>query len=289
MNYLLHILIMINTYSILAISLNLLVGYTGLVSLSHASFYGIGAYTSTLLMMKAGIPFLPSLFLSILGSVLLSFTISIPSLKLKGDYFILATLAFQIITFTILYNWVSLTRGPYGIPGIPFPEIFGINIDSIPSYFIFTSLIALFCIGLFYLLGNSPFGRVLKAIREDEISASSLGKNITKFKVTAFAISAGFASIPGALFAGYMRYIDPTSFTLSESVFIISIIIIGGTGNISGPIIGTVFMIILPEILRFLAIPDSIAANMRQIIYGILIIIIMRYMPQGIKGEYKFQ
>lgn len=289
MNYIFHIFILINIYSILSLSLNLLVGYTGLLSLCHASFYGLGAYIYTLLMMKAGLGFFPSLFFSILGSIILSLAISIPSLRLKGDYFILSTLAFQIITFTILYNWVALTRGPYGIPGIPMPTIFGMRIDTISSYFLFSGIIALLCGLLLYLIGNSPFGRALKAIREDEIVASSLGKNITSFKITAFAISAGLAAVPGVLFAGYMRYIDPTSFTLSESVFILSLIIIGGTGNLSGPLLGTVLMCLLPEILRFLAIPDSIAANMRQIIYGLLIILIMRYRPQGLSGEYKFQ
>lgn len=289
MNYIFHILVMINIYLILALSLNLLVGYTGLLSLCHASFYGIGAYIYTLLIMKAGFGFFPSFLFSILGSVVFSYLISVPSLRLRGDYFILSTLAFQIIVFTILYNWESLTRGPYGIPGIPVPVVFGKSIDSIFSYFVFSGLIALFCVFLFYLMGNSPFGRVLKAIREDKILASSLGKNVRSFKITAFAISAGFAGISGVLFAGYMRYIDPTSFTLSESIFILSMIIIGGTGNISGPFLGTVLMIILPEVLRFLAIPDSVAANLRQIIYGLLIILIMRYMPQGIKGEYRLQ
>jgi len=289
MNYLLHILIMINIYAILALSLNIMVGYTGLISLTHSAFYGIGAYINTLLIMKSGMSFLPALILAIIGTVLLSFVISIPSLRLKGDYFILATLGFQIITFTILYNWVSVTRGPYGIPGIPSPNIFGIKIDSILSYFIFSSIIALICGGLLYLIGKSPFGRMLKAIREDELAASSIGINVPKFKIIAFAVSAGFAAIPGTLFAGYMRYIDPTSFTLMESIFILSIIIIGGTGNLSGPLIGTVLMIILPEALRFLRIPDTIAPNMRQIIYGLLIILIMRYRPQGISGEYRFK
>ena len=194
-----------------------------------------------------------------------------------------------MITFAILYNWIGLTRGPYGIPGIPSPRIFGLSINSVFSYFIFTLVISSFCGLVFYLISYSPFGRSLKAIREDEIASAALGKNIIKFKITAFAVSAGFAAIAGVLFAGYMRYIDPTSFTLNESIFIISIIIIGGSGNISGPIIGTVLMVLLPEILRFLHIPDSVAANMRQIIYGLLIIVIMRFMPQGISGEYKFE
>jgi branched-chain amino acid transport system permease protein len=289
MNYLLHILIMINIYMILALSLNLLVGYTGMLSLSHAAFYGIGAYISTLLIMQKGIGFIPAFLLAIAGTTLLSFIISIPSLRLKGDYFVLASLGFQIIIFTILYNWVGLTRGPYGIPGIPRPNLFGIEIDSILSYFIFSGIIAAFCIIFLYLIGDSPFGRVLKAIREDEIAAAALGKNIVRFKIIAFAIAAGFASVSGVLFAGYMRYIDPTSFTLMESIFIVSIIIIGGTGNISGPLVGTALMIILPEILRFLRIPDAIAANMRQIIYGLLIIVILRHKPQGFSGEYRFE
>jgi len=288
-NYLLHLLTMINIYAILALSLNLLVGYTGLLSLSHAAFYGIGAYISTLLMINLGFTFLPSLFLAIIGAILLSFMISIPSLRLKGDYFVLASLGFQIIVFTILYNWIDVTRGPYGIPGIPRPNIGGIKIESIASYSIFSGIIAVICVVLFYFIGDSPFGRVLKAIREDEISAAALGKNIPQFKIKVFAIAAGFAAVSGVLFAGYMQYIDPTSFTLMESVFILSIIIIGGTGNISGPLFGTILMIILPEILRFLRIPDTVAPNVRQIIYGILIIVIMRFQPQGLSGEYRFE
>jgi len=289
MNYVFHIMVMINIYALLALSLNLLVGYTGLLSLSHAAFYGIGAYVSTLLMMKLGFGFIPSLLAAIVASVLLSFVISIPSLRLKGDYFVLASLGFQVIVFSVLYNWVDVTRGPYGIPGIPQPEVLGVTVSSIFTYFVFIGVIALLCGGMLYLIGNSPFGRILKSIREDEIAAAALGKNITGLKVKAFAIAAGFAAVPGVLFAGYMQYIDPTSFTLMESVFILSIIIIGGTGNITGPLTGTVLMILLPEGLRFLGMPDAIAANMRQVIYGLLIIVIMRYLPQGISGEYRFE
>lgn len=289
MNYLLHIFIMINIYSILALSLNLLVGYIGLLSLSHAAFYGIGAYISTLTIMKLGVPFLPSVLLAVAGSVLISFIISIPSLRLKGDYFVLGSIGFQIIAFTILYNWVGLTRGPYGIPGIPRPDLFGLSTDSIPSYFIFSLVTAVLCAVLIYIITHSPFGRLLKAIREDETAAEALGKNVTRCKITAFALAAGFAAVAGILFAGYMRYIDPTSFTMMESVYILSIIIIGGTGNLSGPLIGAVLLIFLPEILRFLQIPDTIAANMRQIIYGLLLIVIMRYWPQGLLGDHKLK
>ena len=289
MNYFFHILIMIAIYLILTLSLNLLMGFTGLFSLAHAAFYAIGAYISTLLMVKMGFNFFLTLPLVILGAMILAVIIAIPSLRLKGDYFLLSTLAFQIIVFSILYNWISLTRGPYGIPGIPKPRIFGFEFKEIPQYLILAGSIALLISLIFKRIYFSPFGRVLKSIREDEIVANALGKNTTKFKISAFIISGGLAAIAGSLYASYVTYIDPTSFTLDESIFIISIIIIGGAGNFKGPLIGTIIMIFLPEILRFLRIPDTIAANMRQIIYGLLLIIFMRIRPQGILGEYKFE
>jgi len=288
MNYILHILIMISIYSILSLSLNLPVGYTGLLSLAQAAFYGIGAYAATLLLMKAGINFFVALAIAVILSAIFSLLVSYPSTRLKGDYFILASLAFQIIIFTILYNWIDLTRGPYGIPGIPRPEILGIKFDDLYKFFALSGGIAF---GIFLVtkkLYSSPFGLVLKAIREDELSAISLGKNVKKFKILAFAISSGMAAIAGALYATYVTYIDPTSFTLEESIFILSIVLVGGSGNLRGPVIGTLLMILLPEGLRFLGIPDSLAPNIRQIIYALVLIILMRFRPQGLAGEYRF-
>ena len=289
MNYLLHILIMCAIYLILALSLNLLIGFTGLLSIAHAAFYGIGAYISTLLMVKLGFNFFLTIPLAVLGAMIFAVIVALPSLRLKGDYFLLSTLAFQIIVFSVLYNWISLTRGPYGIPGIPRPRIFSFEFSEIPTYFILTLFIAFIILLIFKQLYFSPFGRVLKSIREDEIVASALGKNPTKFKIEAFIIGGGLAAIAGSLYASYVTYIDPTSFTLDESVFILSIIIIGGAGNLKGPLVGTVIMLFLPEILRFLQIPDTIAPNVRQIIYGTLIVLLMRIRPQGILGEYKFE
>ena len=288
MNYLWHILTLITIYVILGMSLNLAVGYTGLLSMCHAAFYGIGAYATTLLMMNAGWAFFPALLGAVLVTTACSLVIAIPSLRLRGDYFVLATLGFQIIVFSILYNWVDFTRGPYGIPGIPVPTVLGRPLESISSYFLFSLLFASICGLLLWAIKVSPFGRTLRAIREDEMAAASLGKNVPRFKTRAFVISAAFAAVPGALFACYMRYIDPTSFTLSESVFILSIVIIGGAGSLAGPVVGAALMVILPEVLRFLQIPDSIAANMRQIIYGLSLILLMRYRPQGIAGEHTF-
>ena len=288
MSYLLHILTMVNIYAILALSLNLLVGYTGLLSLCHAAFYGVGAYIGALLMVEAGVGFWMALLLSVMGTTAMSFTISVQALRLKGDYFVLASLGFQVIVFAVLYNWAALTNGPYGISGIPKPTIIGVEISSPMAYFVFTGVFAVICVAILHFIGHSPFGRVLKTIREDELAALALGKNVASFKMRAFAIAAGFAAVPGVLSAGYLRYIDPTSFTIMESVFILSIIIIGGTGNTVGPILGTVLLLFLPEALRFLGMPDAIAANIRQIIYGLVLIIMLRFRPQGLRGEYTF-
>lgn len=289
MNYGMHIVITISIYLILALSLNLVTGYAGLLSLCHAAFWGAGAYISTVLMVTVGLPFLPSAALALVGAILLSFTISIPALRLKGDYLVLGSLAFQLIVFGLLYNWTSLTNGPYGITNIPSPQFLGYEVGSIQSYFGFTLVVAGLCAGTMYLIGNSPFGRVLKAIREDEIAAAALGKNVPRYKIIVFAISAGFAAIAGVLFAGYTHYIDPSVFSLTESFFVLSLIIIGGTGNMLGPVLGTVLLLLLPEALYLLQVPDTIGPSLRQIIYGVLIILVMRLRPQGIAGEYRFE
>lgn len=289
MNYLWHVLVMINLYALLAASLDLTVGYTGLLALCHAAFYGIGAYATTLLMMKGGLGFLPALLVAVAVAVAQSYAIGTPSLRLRGDYFVLATLGFQVIVFTVLYNWISLTRGPYGIPGIPVPSVFGFRVSTPLHYFFFSAMVCGLCLWIIGRIKCSPFGRLLRAIRDDEIAAAALGLNVPRCKMQAFATSAAFASISGALFAGYMRYIDPTSFTLSEAIFILSIVVIGGAGSFWGPILGAAFMVVLPEALRFLRMPDAVAANMRQVIYGLLLVLLMRYRPQGLLGEYEFK
>ena len=226
----------------------------------------------------------------IIGTALISLLIAYPSLRLKGDYFILATLGFQLIIYTILYNWVAVTRGPYGIPGIPALKLFGmVDISGLYPFLILSAILALLVVFIFYRLIHSPFGRVLKGIRDDEIAVLSLGRNVTKFKIWTFVISSGFIGIAGMIYATYVTYIDPTSFNLDEAIFILAAVLIGGTGNIRGPVIGAVFVILVPELLRFVGFPDSIAANMRQIVYGLTLVVLMYFRPQGIAGEFKLQ
>ncbi len=280
MEYLLHILILIGIYIILSVSLNLLVGYTGLLSITHAAFYGVGAYVAALMALNLHSPFLLNLILAIVASSILGALVGIPSLRIKDDYFIIATFAFQTITFSVLNNLVSFTGGPMGLPGIPQPVIFGWKISS---HFEFLILIGILCFVTLWIsnrIVKSPFGRVLKAIREDEVFTLSLGKNISAYKVKIFMIGAGMAAVAGVIYAYYISFIDPTSFTVMESIFIISIVIIGGAGSLWGPVVGAVVLVILPEFLRFIGLPSSVAANIRQIIYGGLLVGFMMCRPR---------
>jgi branched-chain amino acid transport system permease protein len=286
MDYLYHIIIMMGIYTILALAANIPVGLTNLLSLAQAAFYGIGAYITAFLLLSWHIPILAGLFIAAGFTALFSMLISAASIRLKGDYFILATLGFQLIVFAILYNWTEVTRGPYGITGIPSPRVLGfLQINSNSGFALLSTLLATLTAYLFFRLVHSPFGRVLKAIRSDELSISVLGRNTNRMKMTAFALSAAFSALAGFLFAGYVKYIDPTSFTLDESIFILSALFIGGLGNVKGSIAGAAFIVLLPELLRFAGLPDAIAANLRQVIYGLSLILVMRYFPKGLAGD----
>lgn len=290
MNYVLHIIIMINIYIILTLGLNLLVGYSNLLSISHAAFYGIGAYLSVLALMTFKLTLIPSIAFAAAGTAVLAYFIGKVSIRLKGDYFVLVTLGFQMIVFAILYNWVSVTCGPYGIPGIPSPKLIGwIEIKGIGGFLALSCVLIAVIIMLYYRIIHSPFGRILKGIRDDEIGVLSLGRDVTSFKIRAFVIGSSMAAVSGFLFASYLSYIDPTMFTLDESLFIVSAVLIGGAGTIKGSIAGAIFVEVLPEALRFLGMPDAIAANMRQIIYGLLLVILMMFRPKGIWGDYEIQ
>lgn len=289
MEYILHILILICIYSILSVSLNLLIGYAGILSVTHAAFYGIGAYVAALMALNLHSPFLLNIFLAVIAAVILGAIVGIPSLRIKDDYFVIATFAFQIITFSILNNLVDFTGGPLGLPGIPQPVIFGIEISSHISYLILSGILAFIAYWFCRRVVQSPIGRILKALREDEVLTQSAGKNVTFFKVQVFMISAGVASLAGVLYATYITYIDPTSFTVMESILIISMVIIGGTGSLKGSVIGAVVLVALPELLRFVGMPNSIAANLRQILYGAALVGFMLWRPKGLIGEYEIK
>jgi len=268
-------------------SLTLTAGYSGLISLAHAGFYGIGAYASAILSINYGFPFLVSLPIAMLFSGIFAFIVSIIALRTVDDYFIIITLGIQVVAFSIMKNWTELTNGTQGIRAIPEVSILGFVFTNKISFliltFIFTSLV-------FYILKNitkSPFGRILIALSVDEIFTKSIGKNVFQAKVLSFVIGGMFAAIPGVLYAHYNSYIDPTYFTIDESIFILSIVIIGGMKSLWGSAIAVAVLVILPEALRFIGMPTDIAANLRQILYGLALVIIMfKYSKGFISKQY---
>lgn len=284
LDYFTHLLIISGIYAIIAMSLNMTLGVTGLINLGQIAISAIGAYVSALLMLSFGIPFWIAILASGIVAALISLLTVIPTLKLKGDYLAIATLGFAIVIEAILKNWMDVTRGPLGLPGIPKPEIFGFTITG----FNYLILVTVICATTYFILKfilKSPFGRVLKAIRDDEIVAKSLGKNTVKYKAQILMITAFFAGIAGSLYAHYISYIDPSSFNILDMIFVLSIVIIGGLGSLEGSITGTLLLVIIPELLRFLPIPSFAVGALRQMIYaGILLYIILKK-PGGLMGE----
>ena len=286
MEYLLHIIIMLDIYVMLVLSANLTIGMANLLTLCQAAFYGIGAYIGTFFLMQFNLPFVVIAAAVMLLTGAFSWLVSYASVRLKGDYFVIATMGFQMIVYTVLYNWIDVTRGPYGIPGIPGIKLLGLfELHGVYAYLALSLVAAVLVTVALYMLMRSPFGRTLNAIRADEQVVQSLGRNTAAFKSWAFFISAAVAGLAGVIYAAYVSYIDPTSFTLDESIFIISALFIGGIGNIKGPILGALFVVLLPELLRFVGLPDSVAAPLRQVIYGLALILVMYFRPQGLWGK----
>jgi branched-chain amino acid transport system permease protein len=289
MEYLLHILVITGIYIILTMSLNLIVGYTGLASLGHAAFSCVGAYASALLAINYGLSPLFGLLIGAATAAVLGAFIGIPSLRLKGDYLALATFGFGVIVYSVAKNWVAVTRGPMGLPGIPAFSIFGFQLSDIWQYLV---LVVVFVLVTYFVINrivSSPFGRVLRGIREDEIAALAMGKNINKYKIIVFIIGAFFAGIAGSLYAHYITFIDPSSFTVMESITILLMVVFGGMSSLSGSFIGATVLVIFPELLRFLGMPSSVAAPLRQMLYGLLLILLMLKRPQGILGTYRWK
>jgi len=289
MEYILHILIIAGIYVILTLSLNLIVGFTGLPSMGHAAFSCIGAYTSSLLALNMGLSPWIGLLVGACVAALSGILIGYPSVRLKGDYLALTTFGLGVIVYSIAKNWVSLTRGPMGLPGIPGFSIFGFQLSEIWSYLLLVLVSVIVTVFIIKRIVNSPFGRILRSIREDEIASEVLGKNISKYKLLVFIIGAFFAGIAGSLYAHYITFIDPSSFTVMESITILLMVIFGGMGSISGSVVGALILVVFPELLRFLGMPSSIAAPMRQMIYGLLLIILMLKRPRGLMGVYRFK
>jgi branched-chain amino acid transport system permease protein len=275
--YILNVGIMCLLYALLSLSLNFITGYAGIVVLGQAAFYGIGAYTFAIVATRFGWGFIPAALAAMCAAFLAGLLIALPTLRVSGKYFSIVTLGFCEIVRIAELNLTGLTGGPFGFKNIPHPTFFGVVLKSArQKYFLILALLTL-SVAAVYNIVNSRSGRAFIALKNDEFAAQAMGINTQKQKLLAFGIASCIAGLAGAFFSSYVNYIDSTIFNYNQSIQILSITIMGGLGSISGSIVGAVFFIVLPELLRFLA-------KYRQIFYGAVLIVMIMFKPDGFLG-----
>ncbi len=276
-DYFIDVAILAGIYIILALGLNVVVGFAGLLNLGFVAFYAIGAYTYALLNTKFGFGFWSALPFSVGLTSAAGFLLAIPALRLRGDYLAIVTLGFGEIVRLVLNNWDSVTRGPNGISGISRPLILSFSPGSLIPYYYLVLFFVLLTVFITKRVYSSKIGRAWIALREDEIAASTMGINTTLYKLYAFAFGAFWAGLAGAVFAGKMQFVSPESFTFMESVLILCMVILGGLGSIAGVILGAFVLVLLPEMLREVQL-------YRMLALGSGLVLLMIFRPQGLLG-----
>lgn len=273
--YTLHLAILAGIAVIAAASLNLIMGYVGKLSLGHAAFYGIGAYTSGLLSMSAGVTPCLSILAAPFVAMLAALLIGPIVLRLRGAYFIIVTLSFSIVIQLVVVNWIDLTNGPMGLLGIPIPSIGSFSFESKESYFYLVAASAVVTILFIHRLVNSRTGRAFKALRENENVAMSIGVDKLRYSLLAFCLAAGFAGFAGALYAHYVSVVTPDVFGFDVMVGMLVMVAVGGQGTLAGPVIGAILVTFVPEQLR-------LAQEFRLSIFGIVLMLSVLFMPNGV-------
>lgn len=283
--YVINLAVLISINAILAVTLNFILGYAGIFSMAHAMFFGVGAYTATFVAMKLGGGFLPATAAGMAVAALISLALALPALRVRGEYFVAASLGLQMLAITVFTEWKSVTGGIGGLTNIPPARFFGFELSQ-PEHYLILSLI---CLALVLLiiraLVRSSFGRSLKAIRDDETAAWAYGKNVAVIKTTAVVLSSALAAVAGSLYAFYLSFINVESFVLETSIQLMAMVIIGGTATLVGPLIGTVLILLLPAALSYLPyLPVTEIGSIQQIAYGLAMVLLMIYRPGGIWG-----
>ena len=280
--YAIRLAILSGIFIILSLSLNLLTGFSGQISLGHIAFYGIGAYTAAILSKNLGVNFLICMLAAVVVTALFGLLLGLPALKLGGYYLAIVTLGFSEIVRLVEINWMDLTNGPLGINGIPKPALFVVKLSSPRAYYYMCLLLVALTILVIRNILESRVGYALGAIRGDENAAKFMGVNIFRYKIMAFMVSAGIAGLAGAFFAQYVTFIDPTSFASDQSTLVLIMVIFGGIGSLPGSVTGAVVLTLVPELLRGLM-------EYWMLIYGGVLVFMMLVRPEGLLGKMNFK
>jgi len=280
--YILHILVLTCLYAIPAVGLNLMLGYTGLVSLGHMAFAGVGAYVGAVLMVDAGFSFWTALALATLAAGATGAILGAICLRFRSHFFMIVTLAFGLLLHSVFNNWDDVTRGAAGFAGIPRPRPieFGelrLSFGPLANFYYLALTAAVVAFGLQRLAVRSHFGRVLAAIRQDEKLARAKGVDAMRYKTAVFALGSAIAGFGGLLHVSFLRVAAPATFSLLESINAVLIVVLGGAGSLAGPALGAIVFVGLPEFLRM-------ASEWRLVIFGALLVVVTLFAPQGLAG-----
>lgn len=276
--YLLRIGVLIEIYLLLALGQQLITGYLGLLSLGHAGFYALGAYTSALVSLHFQLPWSLALLSAALVAGLAGFLLALPCLRVGGDYLTLMTIGFGEIVRVTATNWIGLTNGPMGLTGIPGPGLLGWTAANNRDFYWLYGAIALGAYFLCHRLVNSHLGRAFLAQQADEMASMSVGVPVTQYKVLGFAFGAAFAGVAGSMLAHFLHFVGPTNFTLDESLLHMQMVILGGLGSLPGTILGVGILVAAPEAFR-------VVQDYRMLLNGVLMVLLMIWRPQGLMGR----
>ncbi len=283
--YLQNIAVLFCINAILALTLNFIMGYAGIFSLAHAIFFGVGAYATAYIAMHASDSLLLCMAASAAISAVLSMALALPALRVRGEYFVAASLGLQVIGVTIFSEWKSITGGLGGMIGIPRPKLWGYTFNDDTAFLILALVVLGIVVGITALLVRGSFGRSLMAIRDSESAAQTYGKHVNAVKTLSVAVAAGLAGIAGSLYAFYISFINVESFVLETSILLMAMVIIGGTGTLFGPIVGAALLMSLPAALTYLPfLPPTELGSIQQIIYGLAMVLLMMFRPGGLVG-----
>ncbi|MGH7044561.1 MAG: branched-chain amino acid ABC transporter permease [Acetobacteraceae bacterium] len=285
MDYFYSYLILAEIYVLLGLSTNLLVGIVGIFSVSQAAVYGVGAYIVSDFLLSGTLTFLPALAVAAIACIALNILVTLPSLRVSGDYFVVTSFGIQLLATAAFTNWTGGTGGANGLPGVPPPDLLGFGLEQTPEILALTTAVAILACLAFWLVMRGSYGRLLKAIREDELAVAAAGKDVLWAKVSASALAGALAGVAGGMYATYMSFIDPSSFDLDASILLLTMVVVGGARTLAGSIVGPFVLLALPQLLSMVAIPTTVAAAARQLLYGALLIAFTVFRPQGLAGE----